>query len=84
MTAAEDDAAWRDLAEMEANAAVTVLEGKGRKVLVVVLAVRGDQCELLRGASRGTSRADALGFIQGLERERDRLCGAITPKGGGR
>ena len=83
MTAAED-AAWRDLAEMEAGAAATVLEQQGRKVMVVVMAVRGNQCELVRGASRGTCRADLLGFIQGLERERDLLCGKITPKGAGR
>lgn len=70
---AEKDSAWDKVASQETDALRHLLEGDGRKVLVVVVALHEGEVLMLRSATSGTSRSEARSLLEGLERQADRI-----------
>ncbi|HEU4958996.1 MAG TPA: hypothetical protein VFT56_01195 [Sphingomonas sp.] len=79
----QSDEAVGRLARDEAEALVKLLESGGRKVLVVIAYVEGGFATLTRAVSEGTTALDARGFVQVLDRERDRIDALLMRRADG-
>jgi hypothetical protein len=79
-TPVTQDEAFQSLFEPEVAATRTLLEGPGRKMFLIAVALGdtwtpedGMHCSLVRSISSGTTDRQCLGYIETLEREIKRV-----------